>query len=162
MTNTSITEFKSSNFDEIDVFYLANAFTIDELKHEIANCKRWFPYEDWHADFVAACEEGIRWQRSRQPKPTPGPNSKFIDVEALKRNLDIVDIADRYTKLRKAGHNFTGLCPFHSEKRPSFMVYPEKQSWHCFGACNIGGDAISLVMKAENVDFKGAIERLAR
>ncbi len=82
-------------------------------------------------------------------------------IDEVKQRTDIVEVAGQYTSLTKAGRTFTGLCPFHSEKRPSFFVYPEQQSWHCFGACNTGGDVFSLIMKKENLDFGEALRLLA-
>jgi DNA primase len=82
-------------------------------------------------------------------------------VDEVKQRTDIVEIASQYTTLTKAGHNFKGLCPFHSEKHPSFFVYPEQQSWHCFGACNTGGDVFSLIMKKEGLDFGEVLRRTA-
>ena len=94
------------------------------------------------------------------PKSQPGTAS--IDIVALKRNTDIVAVAERYTELKKTGTDFTGHCPFHAEKHGSFFVNPARQTWHCFGACNTGGDVISLVMKAEHIDFKAACFELQR
>ncbi|MSQ32464.1 MAG: DNA primase [Dehalococcoidia bacterium] len=83
-------------------------------------------------------------------------------LDDVKRRLNIVDVVSDYVALKKAGRNFKAVCPFHSEKTPSFYVFPDKQSWHCFGACATGGDAIGFVMKRENLSFNEAMEKLAR
>jgi DNA primase len=82
-------------------------------------------------------------------------------VDDVKARLDIVDVVGAYVRLQKAGRYFKGLCPFHSEKTPSFVVYPERQSWHCFGACATGGDVISFIARKENLDFGGSLRLLA-
>ncbi len=81
-------------------------------------------------------------------------------IDEVKQKTDIVEVVSRYVSLKKAGRNLSGLCPFHSEKHPSFFVYPEQQSWHCFG-CNTGGDVFSFVMKKENMDFGETLRLLA-
>ena len=82
------------------------------------------------------------------------------DVEEVKSRLNIVDIVQARVPLKKAGRNFKGLCPFHSEKSPSFMVSPERQAFHCFG-CGKGGSVIDLVMEMEHLSFIEALEDLA-
>ncbi len=82
-------------------------------------------------------------------------------VDEVKQRLDIVEVVGKYTTLTKSGRNFKAVCPFHTEKTPSFFVFPERQSWHCFGACNTGGDAISFVMKKESLTFSEALHLLA-
>ncbi len=84
---------------------------------------------------------------------------RFID-DLLSR-VDIVDVVDSRVKLRKTGKNYSGLCPFHQEKSPSFTVQPEKQFYYCFG-CGAGGNAIGFVMNYENMDYPDAIELLAK
>ncbi len=81
-------------------------------------------------------------------------------IDEVKQKTDIVEVVSRYVSLKKAGRNLAGLCPFHSEKHPSFFVYPEQQSWHCFG-CNTGGDVFSFVMKKESMDFGETLRLLA-
>jgi len=83
-------------------------------------------------------------------------------VDEVKQRLDIVDVISAYVPLKKAGRNLKGICPFHSEKTPSFVVFPETQTWHCFGACGTGGDVISFVMRRENMTFAEALRHLAK
>jgi DNA primase len=82
-------------------------------------------------------------------------------VDQVKERLSIVELISAYVPLKKAGRNYKGLCPFHSEKTPSFVVFPDSQHWHCFGACGTGGDAISFVMRREGLSFGEALKMLA-
>jgi DNA primase len=81
-------------------------------------------------------------------------------VDQIRERIDIVELIGQHVNLRKSGRNFTGLCPFHQEKTPSFVVFPENQSFHCFG-CGAGGDAFGFTMQNDHVDFRQALEQLA-
>ncbi len=83
-------------------------------------------------------------------------------VDDIKARLDIVEVVAKHVpELRQAGRNFSARCPFHQERTPSFVVFPDRQSWRCFGSCAVGGDVFGFVMKAEGIDFKAAVRRLA-
>lgn len=82
-------------------------------------------------------------------------------IEEIKTRLDIVEIIGQQVPLKKAGHNYKGLCPFHQEKTPSFIVFPDGQNYHCFG-CGANGDIFTFVMQTENVEFSEALQILAR
>lgn len=127
----------------LSLFWLNSAGVEQALKEEL------FDYEWWLATLQAA----LRCQQANRPPPSP--SDVRIDIQELKARNDIVETAERYTTLRKAGRNFVGCCPLHDEKHPSFTIYPDKQTWHCFG-CGKGGDVIALIMAAENIDFRGA------
>ena len=86
--------------------------------------------------------------------------SKDIIDEILIRN-DIESLVGGYISLKRAGSNLKGLCPFHSEKTPSFTVYPSDNSFYCFG-CGVGGDAITFIKKMEHLDYHDAVEFLAK
>src|SRR5438128_12637564 len=87
-------------------------------------------------------------------------SSDFKDT--LKQQADIVRIVGEYVKLKKAGaQNYSGLCPFHSEKSASFSVHATRQFFHCFG-CGASGDVVSFVQKIENVTFPEAVRAVAQ
>ncbi|MQG05322.1 MAG: DNA primase [SAR202 cluster bacterium] len=82
-------------------------------------------------------------------------------IDDIKTKAEIVQIVSPYVTLQQTGKNLKGLCPFHSEKTPSFFISPERQTWRCFGACSDGGDIISFMMKIENKEFAETIQSLA-
>lgn len=81
--------------------------------------------------------------------------------EEIKYRCDIVDVISGYVQLKHAGSNYNGLCPFHSEKTPSFTVFPSTKTFYCFG-CGAGGDVVTFIMKRENLEYRDALEFLAK
>jgi DNA primase len=81
-------------------------------------------------------------------------------ADRVKQQADIVRVVGEYVRLKKNGQNFTGLCPFHSEKTPSFAVHPVKQIYHCFG-CGVGGDVFKFIMEMDKCDFMEAVRTVA-
>ena len=83
-------------------------------------------------------------------------------TQEIKDRLDIVDIIGESMSLRKTGNSYTGFCPFHHNTRtPAFVVFPETQTWRCFGACADGGDVFNYVMRKNGLDFPEALKMLA-
>ena len=82
-------------------------------------------------------------------------------LQELKARSDLAEIASSYVSLKRTGKNMVGLCPFHSEKSPSFNIYPDNGSFYCFG-CGVGGDVITFVRRIENLDYMEAVRFLAQ
>src|SRR3989344_1677351 len=82
-------------------------------------------------------------------------------IEQIKDKIDIVEFIRSYIPLSPAGKNFKALCPFHKEKTPSFIISPDRQTWHCFGSCSEGGDIFKFLMKYENLEFYEALKILS-
>ncbi len=83
-------------------------------------------------------------------------------TDEIKARIDIVDFISRYVPLQRSGRLYRALCPFHQERTPSFIVFPERRTWRCFGACGTGGDIFDFLMRRENLAFREALEQLAR
>src|SRR5580704_18304829 len=88
------------------------------------------------------------------------PSPVRFNVEDVKRHADFLRIVSHYTRLRRIGRQYLGLCPFHSERHPSFYVEADRKLWNCFG-CSLGGDVLSFVMRAEGCNFINALQFLA-
>ena len=82
-------------------------------------------------------------------------------IEQVSMRNDIESLIGSYVSLKRAGSNLKGLCPFHSEKTPSFTVYPAESSFYCFG-CGVGGNAITFIRQMEHLDYPDAVEFLAK
>src|SRR5918997_2737737 len=82
-------------------------------------------------------------------------------VQEVRERTDIVELIGAYVGLKKAGRSYKGVCPFHQEKTPSFIVFPDSQNFHCFG-CGRGGDAFSFYMGVERAEFREALQELAK
>src|SRR5690242_9210625 len=105
--------------------------------------------------------DGIRWPQSTKTSDNRRMSSAATFAQDLKQQADIVRIIGDYVQLKKTGaQNFTGLCPFHKEKSPSFSVHATRQFYHCFG-CSASGDVFSFIQKIENISFPEAIRRVA-
>jgi len=86
----------------------------------------------------------------------------MTELDQIKQKIDIISLISEFVPLKKTGANWKGLCPFHSEKTPSFVVSPERQIWHCFGGCQDGGDIFKFLMRIENLEFPEALKILAK
>lgn len=153
-----------------DIDFLVGHFSLPELRRQahasdvdaaIARNGDEIELALYYDDVAAAMRLAADILISSRPKPQPIPGRQRIDVAALKETVDIVSIAERYTRLKKAGGRFEGKCPLHEQRTGSFNVYPDDGpgSWYCF-SCHQGGDVITLVQLAEHLDFRAACEAL--
>ena len=83
-------------------------------------------------------------------------------VDDVKARLDIVEVISQRVPLQRSGNSYKANCPFHQEKTPSFHVFPDRQSWRCFGSCATGGDVLSFVMRADSLEFGEALRQMAQ
>lgn len=159
-------------FDADDVRYLMLNLTRAQLRHEIrkaaidesvANAYIGTEYETPadsfpYGDYKSACKSALDIQYA-DPILTPIAPGR-INTEQVRNSVDIVGVVGCHTKLRKSGKNYYGCCPIHGDNNPSLAVYPETQSFYCFG-CNRGGDVIAFMIALANLDFKQAVANLA-
>ena len=133
--------------------------------------------DDFLASFGDDKDEAIKqlWKRVMvDMPPPPKPQRTGGLAQEVKNRIDIVDMISGYVALERSGRNFKGVCPFHTEivflhdisdlyaeRTPSFFVFPERQTWRCFGSCADGGDALAFIMKVENIGFSDALEMLS-
>jgi len=151
-----------NNNAQTDAEALAERFSIVELRHEyhsadVSARPDWddFPYWNWYRSTI---EAAIEIKKAQAPTPVPHL-AGHIDIEAVRERTDIVTLAEKYgIRLLKSGNNFKALCPFHSDKSPSFYLCPDEKRFHCYG-CQADGDFIDFVMKLENIGFKEAVSR---
>lgn len=178
-------------FDYMDEFYVLNHLSIQQLRREISTARHYtdlieheyeritivdgkkhseyittldtspcieltFPYRAWGL-LCQRCLDQLLKRRPAANKNDP----RHVDIEAVKQRADIIEVVGRYVQLKKSGTRFAGLCPFHSDKSPSMVVYPRTQSFYCFG-CQTSGDVLDFVEKIEHTDFRGAAAILER
>lgn len=115
-------------------------------------------------DFLALVSRAYRLP---QPDPTPqrvpsrGPSLPNNEIAELKTRVPIERVVGRYVELRESDRFLTGSCPFHEDRSPSFVVYPETRTFHCFG-CRANGDVIAFLMRAEHLGFREALDALRK
>lgn len=156
-------------FDAGDVDYLANHFTIEQLRWEIKQARAHQngeierDWQDYYEDYIKTCQLAIEIKPAALVKKLVNKNGQMVSpresIESIKARYDLVDYVGQYVRLRKSGNKFQGLCPFHADKdSASFFVYPDGH-WHCFG-CQKSGTIIDFVMEYNHLDLKSAIAQL--
>jgi len=152
------------SFDDGDVAYLVANFDSSHLKNELktaeieeAVANQWGEDDNvvYWREYAKVCRKAMDAHRARQPKPVTGK----VSVTAVKEAHNIVDVVNHYTRLRKVGGNYKGVCPFHDDKQPSLTVSDKLQKFHCF-SCERRGDVVDFVREIENTDVKGACRLL--
>ena len=114
-----------------------------------------------HGRKVDAGETSRRPSSTAVYQQTPEASFSMTVIDDIKSQLDILEVVSRHVTLTRSGRSHKANCPFHQEKTPSFFVFPDRQSWRCYGACATGGDVFAFVMRAENLDFGEALKSLA-
>lgn len=112
------------------------------------------------------CDSALRHLCQRQVSTVIGEQYPGIqpmsEIDEVKQRVDVVELIGRYVGAQtRGGTTYKGLCPFHNERTPSFVVFPQSGTWRCFGACGIGGDAFTFLMRRENLEFREALQQLA-
>lgn len=158
-------------FSGRDIDYLVQHLSEEQLKRELHKAKLELHTADalgnpkdqaYYADYIEAVTMALEILHSNKPVPavsTAKNKHRLADPRDLKDRLDIVDVIGHYLPLKKSGKNFTASCPFHEEKSPSFFVYPEDKTYHCYG-CQKHGDIFTFIQEIEHTDFKGALQIL--
>ena len=114
-------------------------------------------YEMSSSEFIRLCMRDAVSESTMHQIPWIKSRSLVRD---LKARIDIVVLISAYVPLQKSGRNLKANCPFHDEHTPSFIVFPDRQTWRCFGACATGGDVIAFLMRAQNKSFVDVLNSL--
>lgn len=135
---------------------------LDMIKEmDVNDFSKWFAREIVKMEFVPELQkydkELFNLRRYEQMfKPHKKRASNFHEKVEIAKNASITEVASRYTELKPCGNKFSGLCPLHEERRASFFIYPDTNSFFCF-SCQKGGSVINLIMELHGVDFKDAV-----
>lgn len=116
-------------------------------------------------DQVDLFSRALQQRRAADLKALPTVNGKpvgatYLRAEQIKDRCDVVDIVGRFVNLRRTGSHYKALCPFHDEHTPSFVVFPDKANWHCFG-CGANGDVIDFIGRTKRLNYTESVKELA-
>jgi hypothetical protein len=158
-------------FEPCDIDTMTGRFTLQELRAEKhaaeihLNTSEYYRgseyddgYQSYWEQYLELVNVSIEALRQQQPAPAKHTGNR-LDAADVKAKNDIVSVIERYTALRKTGSRYSGKCPIHDDRAPSMTVYPETQSFHCYG-CQAHGDIFDFIQAAERCDFRRAIEIL--